>query len=315
MTAYAEIELVGMQAALDDIVKDVALFDEQNFNHRVDAIDFIDFYIIDAIKTCQITTGGFAAGLSSPAQALLLENAESVRRKLQETDSRLFSRLREKIRSKSFTGPSFREMTGQYAYIDSPAENLSGKPGYDNFDVFVNELLSWLPLPEPVVERHPDMIFYQKTPARIIMDMIDQFSWSEKDVFFDIGAGLGQATILVNLLTDIPAMGVEQETSFCQYATSCASELNLSGVGFVNSDARNVDYSAGTVFFLYTPFEGRMLQCMLEILWKESQKRTLTIFTFGPCSSMVARETWLDKLSGDKDDFYRICKFQTIQKS
>jgi hypothetical protein len=67
----------------------------------------------------------------------------------------------------------------------------------------------------------------------------------------------------------------------------------LPNVDFISKDARNGDYSLGTVFFLYTPFEGRMLQDMLDILQKEAQKRAISIFTYGPCSPHVARQDWL----------------------
>ena len=49
-------------------------------------------------------------------------------------------------------------------------------------------------------------------------------------------------------------------------------ELNLSEVDFINVDAREAEYADGTVFFLYTPFEGKMLLEVLGRLKEEAQR-------------------------------------------
>jgi SAM-dependent methyltransferase len=137
------------------------------------------------------------------------------------------------------------------------------------------------------------MVFYQKTPARIIFELARLAELKPGDLFFDIGSGLGQVCILVNLISGAATRGIEYEPAYCNYAQTSAAQLNLSNVEFINKDARKGDYAQGTVFFLYTPFEGHMLQDMLDILQKESQKRTITIFTYGPCSPHAARQDWL----------------------
>lgn len=148
-------------------------------------------------------------------------------------------------------------------------------------------------MPEETLDREPEMIFYQKTPARIILELINKADFKPHDVFFDLGSGLGQVSILVNLLTSVLSMGVEFEPSFCKYAMACATELNLTNVKFINIDARYADYGAGTVFFLYTPFEGKMLQDVLQKLNSEGKKRKIRVFTYGPCMPHVAKKAWL----------------------
>ncbi len=142
--------------------------------------------------------------------------------------------------------------------------------------------------------------------------MVELAQLSPTDVFFDIGSGLGQVVILVNLISGAVARGIEYEPAYCEYAKIGASQLNLVNVEFINADARAGDYSQGTVFFLYTPFEGKMLEDMLEVLQEESRTRAIKVFTYGPCSPLVARQNWLTCVNGKGDHFYKLYEFRSF---
>jgi hypothetical protein len=139
------------------------------------------------------------------------------------------------------------------------------------------------------------MVYYQKTPARFILELVRKAEFKPQDVFFDLGSGLGQVAILVNLLSAVISKGVEFEPAFCNYARTCAADLNLNQVDFLNEDARYTDYSLGTHFFMYTPFEGKILQDTMQNLKGEAKKRKLKIFTFGSCTPVLAQLDWLEK--------------------
>jgi len=295
--------LAEIQADIQAIEDDGAIYQETNFNRRANAIDFLDFHIIDRIEGL----------LQNPEQkeelTILQQRAEKVKDDLEKIDANLFKQLREKIRTGIYTGASFREMIGRYFEHDvSPADKI----GYNNLDDFINGLLSDLTIPEATMEPEPEMVFYQKTPARIIFEMATLANLGQDDVFFDLGSGLGQVAILVNLISGATAKGIEYEPAYCNYANTCVSQLNLSNVEFINIDARLADYSQGTVFFLYTPFEGEILQTVLEILQKESLKRATRIFTYGPCSEIVAQQSWLSCVHGEPDDPYQLCEFRSL---
>lgn len=295
--------LAEIQADIQAIEKDVAIHQEINFNSRANAIDFIDFHIIGRIEGL----------LQNPEQREELEAlkqwAEKIKTELEKIDAHLFKQLREKIRTGTYTGASFREMIGKYCGYDV---NMPEKIGYDNLDDFINGLLSDQAIPEATMEREPEMVFYQKTPVRIIFEIAELANLGPDDVFFDLGSGLGQVAILINLVTGATTKGIEYEPAYCNYAKACASQLNLSNVEFINIDARQADYSQGTVFFLYTPFEGEILQTVLEILQKESLKRAIRIFTYGPCSEIVAQQNWLSCVHGEANDPYQLCEFKSL---
>lgn len=272
---------------IETIKQDDSLFQEKNFNGRLNAIDFIEFHIIDRINGLLENADSFSQLEKWKQSALILKN------NLESIDVRIFQQLRADISQGRLRGQALMDLLHEYPDFNLTTETTSDFTGYDNLDIFLNGLLSFEDLPPETRNREPEMVFYQKTPARIILDLIVKAAFKPTDVFFDLGSGLGQATILVNLICCIVSKGVEFEPAFCNYARSCATGLHLNDVEFIHSDARYADYSTGTIFFMYTPFKGQMLQEVLQNLKQEAKNRKIKIFTYGPCTPEVARQKWL----------------------
>jgi len=285
------------------IENNTALFEEPNFDSRANAIDFIEFHIIDRID------GLLQNGEGDDDLESLKQRAEILKNKLEQIDINLFNQFREKIRVGEYNGTAFREMIDIYI---KPDTDNKGQPGYDNLDVFINGLLTNADIPEPENELKPDMVFYQKTPARIMFELTDLAQLTHSDVFFDIGSGLGQVPVLINLISGAAAKGVEFDPAYHNYAVACAARVNLTDVDFINADALNVDYTNGTVFFMYTPFQGNMLQEMLDLLKKESRRRIIRIYTYGPCSAHVVMQNWLRCTNGQGNDIYKLYEFVSV---
>ncbi len=74
---------------------------------------------------------------------------------------------------------------------------------------------------------------------------------------------------------------------------------------FINGDARDVDYADGTVFYLYTPFKGSVLQTVLERLRAESQRRRIRVCTYGPGTLEVLPQEWLVSSDSWEPDIHR----------
>lgn len=291
-----------IQTAIEAIQKNAVLYQETNFDRRAEAIDSIEFYIIDRIEGLLPT--------SHPPEELLAikQKAERVKRQLEAVDERLFQRLRADIRAGASRGADFKALIEAYVGRDASSLRPLDESGYDNLDLFINGLLLSQPIPAETKAREPEMVYYQQTPARIIFELVKKAQLTEGDVFYDLGSGLGQVPILVNLLSGAAAKGIEFEPAYCAYASQCAADLNLSRVAFIQADARTADYSEGTVFFMYTPFEGSMLQEVLARLRKEAQRRRISLFTYGPCTPQVARQSWL---KGVGDHLHKLGTFQS----
>ncbi len=293
---FAEIS-----ADISSVADDASLYEPKNFNSRANALDFIEFHIIDRLDSLP------------PTEELshLKQWATKAKRQMESIDTRLFDQLREGIRDGVYTGPSFTRMIHEYTGF-TINNTKTNQPGYDNLDTFINGLLTDQPLPEPSETHDKDMVFYQQTPARIIFELAARANLQPHDVLVDIGSGLGHVPILVNLISSATAKGIEYEPAYCTYAQACARQLNLQQVRFVNADARNADYSHATVFFMYTPFKGAMLQQMLSILQIIAQQRNIRVFTYGTCSKDVAKQTWLSCVNGVVNDEYRLYEFKNI---
>ena len=186
-----------IESCIESIEKNALLYEEKNFDKRNEAIDFIEFQVLDPIEVL----------LQKSAQqdklVLLKDRAKKIRCELNEIDSKLFQKIRENIRAKGLHGAAFKNMVTEYFDFNSGYKNEFEETGYDNLDLFINGVLPGNTIPEQAIPLEPGMVHYQKTPARIVFEMVEQCHFLEEDVFFDIGSGLGQVAILVNLLTGI----------------------------------------------------------------------------------------------------------------
>ncbi|MGO4292116.1 hypothetical protein [Chitinophaga sp. RAB17] len=295
-----------MQSYIEAIEKDASLYEERNFEKRSEAIDFLGFQLIDQIDE-------FLQESSSPDKLLQLrQRAEELVSALEATDRKLFQRIQSAIRLKGCTGMAFKKLIKQYVDFNIADAGSLEEVGYDNLDVFINGLSLFETMPEQTKDLEPEMVYYQKTPARIIFELVEKSDFRKDDVFFDIGAGLGQVAILVNLLAGITAKGLEFEPAFCDYARDCAAALDLSDVTFINVDARQADYSEGTVFFMFTPFKGEILDTVLDMLRRESLQRKIKIITYGPCTARVAAQSWLHVAVPEQSNIYTLHIFTSF---
>lgn len=300
------MEIFEIQLYIEAVEKDAGLYQEKNFDQRVEVIDFIGFHVIDRLAAVLLKA-------DQPDPLMLLKHrVEKTRSQLEEIDAKLFQKLRAMIRTVGYAGTAFNNLVQEYVGFNLDDHNHQGEPDYDHLDIFINGLFPFQLIPEQTKDLEPEMVYYQKTPARIIFELAAKAHFVKEDVFFDLGSGLGQVVILVNLLTGITAKGVEFEPAFCNYARRCAAELNLSNVTFINADARKANYAEGTVFFMFTPFKGAILQEVLECLRKASLLRKIKVVTYGPCTALVATQNWLHTASPINDNSYQLVVFTSV---
>ena len=301
------MDISEIRLDIEAIEQNAALSEETNFNSRADAIDNLEFNVIDRIE-------GLLHTINRPDELIALKQyADRVKRRLEDINNNLFRRLRADIRAGVCRGAVFKSLIDQYVgRVSSGGSQPPDEIGYDSLDLFINGLLLSQAAPTETKDREPEMVYYQQTPARIILELVEKAHLTEKDIFYDVGSGLGQVPILVHLLTGATAKGVEFEPAYSDYARESAVDLNLSGVEFINTDARIADFSDGTVFFMYTPFAGRLLQAVLDKLLAESQQRVIKLFSYGPCTLQLARQSWLKSIDQNEAYLYKLGVFTTL---
>lgn len=257
------IERIGQAPALDG---------PESLRHRLDMLDQLD--------ACLMRPGD--AG-SAEDMALQL-HAEAIRTEWEALNTACYAAMREEIRKGVAPTELLRWM-----------KDAAFEPGdaYDYRDELLSGVLAFDEPDASIAELPDEMVFYQPTPARHIVDMIERVGLGDRDVLVDLGSGLGHVPLLAAIYTEARCIGIELELAYVQAARRCAQALHLDRVSFIERDARTADFSAGTVFYLYTPFVGSVLSAVLDALQREAASRAIRICTFGPCTAMVATQSWL----------------------
>jgi SAM-dependent methyltransferase len=225
--------------------------------------------------------------------ARLYQRTAQFRQNLAAVNVQLFTRLRAQLVADPGAGRTLQQLCT--TYIGPQAYATPRVVGCDEnyLDVFVNGILGVEQPPEETLALSSGMIGYVPTPTRVIFALLDQLALNADDVFYDVGAGLGRVALLAGWLSPARATGIEIEPAYCHYAQQRAAALHLPRVTFVNKDARAVDYTGGTVFFLYTPCTGPVLQAILDQLHLAAQAQPITIVAYGLCTEHVSQQPWL----------------------
>lgn len=262
-----------------ELDRDPSLFHPRQLVRRLALLDELD------------AAFGDISALPSSAHPPAIRRAAALRDRLEAANAEICQSVRSRIRSRGHSSAL------QQWLQPSAAERKAGRPfpglGFDARDDIVSAVL---PLREPRESPFapaPEMAPWQPTPVRHILDCIALTRPSASDLLVDLGSGLGHVPMLVSILTGIPTLGIERQPDFVASAQECARSLGLGAVRFIAADARHADLSAGTLFYLYSPFRGSLLSEVLRALQKQSVARPITIASLGPCTRNLAREDWL----------------------
>ena len=219
---------------------------------------------------------------------VIKRHCHAIRSAYDEVNGQLYAAFRAQI------GPALapESVLAQWTSYVEPVrrEVWSDPPRYDHLDTFLDGVLQLDLAPRPQREPDMEMVHYQPTPARIVLDMVQRLDLRPDDVFYDLGSGLGRVTIAVALLSHAEVKGVEFEPVYTEWSRRHVHELGIQRTTFINADARNVRYDDGTVFFLYTPFKGKILQRVIDLLRYEARHRPVHICTYGPGTFDVMKE-------------------------
>jgi len=275
--------LQDLYTTLDSIAQQPSLWLETNFAERLRALERLEWYLPDG------SNGGLMAPCHVEEMARLQRRATELWQELLAVNERLFRRLQGQIVMGSLTTAALHQVFATYVGATSHNDAYA----YDDLDVFVDGLLGLGRAPQEIQTLIPGMVTYQATPARLVLELIARTNLSAHDVLYDVGSGLGRVVLLAGLLSPAHARGIEVEPAYCAYAQQLAQHLGLTRVTFHPEDARQADYRDGTVFFLYTPCTGQMLQEVLEALRVQAHARPITLATYGPCTAHVAQQPWL----------------------
>ena len=280
-----------LQRELDELQNTSTLFDAHNFRARKEALDFVA--VVDRIHT--------EDRKDSPEQVCLQQQARTLGESLRACNRTIAQEWHIRLKTER---PAPEELRAWLQPYTDYLPQLWGQPhyGYENLDFLLDEIL--LPRPHPHASLQPKsgMVRYEPTPASVILELTERIAFTNNDVFYDLGSGLGKVTLLVHLLTGARCVGVEYQPNFCAYANQQAHDLNLKGVSYLNADARHADYADATVFFFFNPFGRDIFSTVLERLRLEAQQREIQICSYGSSSQPLSELPWLERIPPISED-------------
>jgi len=143
----------------------------------MEAIDLIGFQVMDRIEDLLRTS-------TQPDKLNELQHrAEKLRSRLEKIDTNLFQRLQATIRTKGCTGKEFKNLVKKYVDLNVADNRHQEEIGYDTLDIFINGLTLLQTMPEQTKDLEPEMVWYQKTPARVVFELVERSHFSKEDVF------------------------------------------------------------------------------------------------------------------------------------
>ena len=272
----------ALQNLISELQQDPSLDEPHRLRGRIEALDHLDAHLSD---------GQVSTVVPESIEAALYHQARAIYAKLESANFKLYQAIRHDIQRGA--GPDSLLRWVPKSGRTATAVNLANGESYDYLDDLISGVLQFRRPSAEAVQLAAEMVFYQPTPARHIFDLIDRIALTERDLLIDLGSGLGHVPLLASICTGARCVGIELEASYVDCARESTQALNLNKVTFIQRDVRESDLSGGTVFYLYTPFIGTILQAVLNSLRLEALRREIRICTFGPCTRIVAEEQWL----------------------
>ncbi len=120
---------------------------------------------------------------------------------------------------------------------------------------------------------------YLPCSVDVILRTVDRAPVTSRDVFVDIGSGVGRAAALAHFLTGAATIGIEIQGALARRSQALAQALNVSRFSTVEGDATElVEFiQIGTVFFMYCPFGGARLDRVLDHLREIANTRPIRV--------------------------------------
>lgn len=293
------MDVVTLEAELRGHETDSTLADEVNLAGRARVRDFAAL-LADVARVRR-----------DDPTVRLAKRAGRLSRALARRDAAVIRRVDRALRSGALRGERLRAELDRFtSYRPSLAAPLH--LGYDSLDVLLDGVFRSAPLADASDALPPEMVHYETTPARVILELLDRVPLGPSDVFYDLGSGDGRVALLVHFLTGARCKGVEIQPALGAYAARAASRLGARGVTFLTADAREVDYSDATAFYLFTPFRGPVLDTVLGRVRDTARPETVVVCTYGPCTRMVGRARWLRLVEPTMEHDFRLAVWDSV---
>ena len=213
--------------------------------------------------------------------------------------------------------PNKEEMAymNQYCFVENHNTLLIRDLLYGVEDSKPTTLLSWTEKKYGLDIRKSDLSValddrneYSASLEHALMDIIDNFSFSENDSIFDYGCGKGSSILIFAYYGIKTIGGIEYDANLYN---SCVKNLNALGIDssyVVKGDARGFfDIDNFNYFYFYNPFKGATFDKVIsnvEDSFRRNRRKITIIYSNPFCFESVTRNNIFKLTKQISSDFY-----------
>lgn len=297
------------EAELDRFEEQLSLLEPLNLQQRMQVLKSLD-----ELMRFGRTRYGIREGFR-----MILPRAVTLRKKLEQVNQQLFDEIREQIQQKRLVGADLRSVLDDFTPYTSKRndyKHFGDALNRSGLDSLINGVFETATAPEPTLDAIAEMIHLEMTPMSVVLELVDRVPFTPDDCFVDIGSGQGQICLLVHLLTGVSTQGFDIEPAYVHRAAEVADTIlgDSQSVTFAVSDARDADYTKGTVFFLYTPFIGEIFHAVMAQLHDSIQThpRKIRVCSYGDITLEIGQQPWLHIRQPSDLHPFRLAVFEHI---
>lgn len=186
---------------------------------------------------------------------------------------------------------------------DSFCDRVLGLAKEENIDHFkLNETLGF------------EQFLYEGTPYEYIRELFAVLNPSVNDVVYDLGSGYGRVVLYGAITSSAKLKGIEIVPERVAECEKIKRNLKLDNAEFLRGNVLDLDFSDGTIFFLFNPFFSETLEKVGENLRALAKNKTIKIVTWGGSSNdFFEEQTWLKEFRAKNLPFSKM-QFFVSQK-
>jgi len=153
--------------------------------------------------------------------------------------------------------------------------------------------------PEVNAGRKGDALFYEPTPYRQLEKIVQYIKIKPEDVCVDIGCGLGRVVCVFATCEVKKVIGIEVSEEFVRMTKENLAKLKTGKkplIDIIHIDAKDYNFSEGTIYFLFNPFGYETLKKVIENIANgiKNNPRNIRIIYLNPFYREILDNThWL----------------------
>lgn len=160
---------------------------------------------------------------------------------------------------------------GKFEYEDVFFDRLLGIPNfYFGFEPDPNQTFNHYQNEQGV---------YSGTPYRVIRHIVQNLKPGPNDKVYDLGCGYGRLPLYGALTTEATFIGIELLPHRVEAAKSAGEAHSVTRANFILGKIPDIDFSDGTMFYIFRAFKPATLTKVYSALSDLSQRKYVTLAT------------------------------------